>query len=834
MFWKLPSNARARRLCVAGLAAAGLALTGGNVGPSVWRNLQSDRVHAQVDVPPDGTSDDCVQFGIGLPIVDFGFDADFIAPDEGWVWIEKTGRRRREVSGLVLKTGVARNDTPSNHESHDWNAHVLVDTGYETVVSPANENNTDPALEPDPDNPRPHDMIELEWESGIRPSEKSGDGANPFFPKWAWPSVGDRIWAEGQWVYDCGHPKDVSSGEQFRSEIHPPRAVATMRDQAMTLPGTGATPVAVTATDLYIHGRGGFVVSQLTCGMGIIVDGVPDGCDDLVTPIADTDFVFDVCLPPRPDHDFAYLATSVADGPGNTVSESTAKLEYWPVAASDDCRRGDRFDDTEMLRVKAPLRGKSLPGTEVYARKIVSGWVFPPAETYRHLQLQLTQMDLHNDTDDIPFDKGELTFFWMSVDKSPDEWIRLADTADGNMNDYDDSGGLGSGEMNFNNTFFDFYVRTGQPFTVAAHGYDQDCFDKHFGEHDYRTSMYIGCWTLDIDEFGNNDSLVSLPIERDLIDSAGNRGRRSEAIFEMGENYGVGSQDLHAWKLVVLGNPPQLVLRSEYELEFTIAEIATADEDKTDLQVAKQCTPKGEVFLADEPFTCTITVKNPGPGLPRNVKVQDVLSGQVAATTSVTAASFTFSAPYNGAPIDCTLASGGFSCDLGTVPVGATATIVATVLADEPGALKNAADGSTDSTDTNTANNHAETNISVYRPIQVDIMPGRLPNSINLTKEGVLGVAVLTTADFDATTILLAGLCFGDAEDPAGRDCTESHGQLHFEDVDRNRVLDLLLHFDVTETGIDPTDTKACLIGMGSDGIGVYGCDSVRTTSTSP
>ena len=41
-----------------------------------------------------------------------------------------------------------------------------------------------------------------------------------------------------------------------------------MRQQVHTL---GQTPVPVTATDLYIHGRGGFVVDQLNCGMDIIL-----------------------------------------------------------------------------------------------------------------------------------------------------------------------------------------------------------------------------------------------------------------------------------------------------------------------------------------------------------------------------------------------------------------------------------------------------------------------------------------------------------------------------------------------------------------------------------
>ena len=40
---------------------------------------------------------------------------------------------------------------------------------------------------------------------------------------------------------------------------------------------------------------------------------------------------------------------------------------------------------------------------------------------------------------------------------------------------------------------------------------------------------------------------------------------------------------------------------------------------------------------------------------------------------------------------------------------------------------------------------------------------------------------------------------------------------------------DLLLHFDMPATGIDPGDTKACLTARTLGGVGVYGCDTVRT-----
>jgi hypothetical protein len=40
---------------------------------------------------------------------------------------------------------------------------------------------------------------------------------------------------------------------------------------------------------------------------------------------------------------------------------------------------------------------------------------------------------------------------------------------------------------------------------------------------------------------------------------------------------------------------------------------------------------------------------------------------------------------------------------------------------------------------------------------------------------------------------------------------------------------DLLLHFEVRETGIDRGDATACLTGKTFAGVSVEGCDSVRT-----
>jgi len=113
--------------------------------------------------------------------------------------------------------------------------------------------------------------------------------------------------------------------------------------------------------------------------------------------------------------------------------------------------------------------------------------------------------------------------------------------------------------------------------------------------------------------------------------------------------------------------------------------------------------------------------------------------------------------------------------------------------------------------------------------VDIDIKPGSFPNSIKLSNSGVVPVAILSTATFDATTVDPSTVCFGDAEDASQRDCTEAHGTGHIEDVNGDLLPDLVLHFETSETGIDPGDTEACLTGQTFGGQNVAGCDSVRT-----
>lgn len=113
--------------------------------------------------------------------------------------------------------------------------------------------------------------------------------------------------------------------------------------------------------------------------------------------------------------------------------------------------------------------------------------------------------------------------------------------------------------------------------------------------------------------------------------------------------------------------------------------------------------------------------------------------------------------------------------------------------------------------------------------VDIDIKPGE-PNELHLSSSGLVAVAIKTEGGFDAATIDAATVCFGDAEAPAQRDCSEAHGKGHMTDIDADGDRDLLLHYQIDESGIDPEDSRACLHGATLQGIRVEGCDRITAS----
>jgi hypothetical protein len=744
------------------------------------------------------------------------FDADLT--DEGWVWVDPN-QKFKDVSGIVKRSHMAPTDLSPNHYSHDQIAEILVDQEYLSLVSDANANLTGPNA----------DVIEMEWEAGILPPERSGEGNDPFFPLWAWPSINDRVWTNGHWVFDCGHGVDKDGVEQFRSEIHAARAIASMRTQVITLPGTGITPVEGVSTDLYIHGRGGFMVQQLNCGMHIIVDGVEcEDPDDKVTPIAEN-FTFNIILPAKP-FPSAILGTSISDGPGNNINVDPI-LEVFPD------------ENPPRVNVIVPLDGSGAVPTDVYARHIKAGWV-APADVLKHQALSLDLMKLEDDREPDPGD-CECSFFWLNVDREPEkEWIRLADFTNDeeendSMDDYDGADNLGGGWMGFSRADFDYYVADDMPLGIRANGYDQDCLDDWFNNHHLTVERYAACMGLEIFffDYGDNDRFPRVNgtlFPEDYYGCPPGSSSRPPAPSEVGRvitytlchevdgqiRFSAGQYN---WFEADDLNPEPYALPKEYyRLYFTLEEIPLTDEDSADLSISKTCEP-GTAQSID----CTIIVENYGPGLPRDVVVQDTV------TTDAPSGSYTLGTPkftiensYKTGPFDCTVTPPDqFSCDLGTVPVEGRANITFTVSASQPGTFDDLAVVTTESDDPNSDNDEAQFRVIV---VDIDVKPGDSKNTISINNDKSVRVAILGTEDFDVSSVDISPL--SDAPKFGGR-TPRGPVATSLEDVSKDGIADLVMKYNEgpkNPLGFRTGDTQGCITGKLTDGTPILGCDTVR------
>jgi hypothetical protein len=110
-----------------------------------------------------------------------------------------------------------------------------------------------------------------------------------------------------------------------------------------------------------------------------------------------------------------------------------------------------------------------------------------------------------------------------------------------------------------------------------------------------------------------------------------------------------------------------------------------------------------------------------------------------------------------------------------------------------------------------------------YQPIVIDIKPDSFPNTVNPKEKGRLVVAVLTTGGFNAATVDRSQVRFG----ASGTEAAPVHAAE--EDVDKDGDVDLLLHFEVADTGISCGHTSASLTGATTAGTAIKGTDSIRT-----
>jgi len=446
------------------------------------------------------------------------------------------------------------------------------------------------------------------------------------------------------------------------------------------------------------------------------------------------------------------------------------------------------------MEVAVKLRNTATPPESVYARHIAAGWVMPPAQPLPQRRVTVRSTNLFEDHDLDPED-GELSFWWVNVNRAASPWLRLADHATGNMNDYDDETGFGDGEMSFRSSaHFDFYLRDNQAFTLRSRGYEQDCYDYVYGIHSFNL-VYYGLCNLDVFNHGSSDAIAD-----------------ANADFDV---------DFVSANHTVHGG-------GDYDIRIAVEPLPLGLEDTSYLSAAISCGASGEVALVGQPLTCSTDVNNAGPGLPRGVIVRTTFDSGPP-TAAVNSGSWSVTGARPTGPNPCSAAGAVATCNDVVVQVAAHTPAVALTSAtpSAAGVLTARANVTTASVDPDGNDNNASTTIEVFQPIAIDVAPRDAGNILNLKRGGTVDVAILTTGTFDASLVDPASVCFGDAEAPGERTCTEIHARGHLEDVNGDKRRDLVLHFDLGRTGIDLVDTKACLIGRTTAGTGVYACEVI-------
>ena len=109
--------------------------------------------------------------------------------------------------------------------------------------------------------------------------------------------------------------------------------------------------------------------------------------------------------------------------------------------------------------------------------------------------------------------------------------------------------------------------------------------------------------------------------------------------------------------------------------------------------------------------------------------------------------------------------------------------------------------------------------------VAIDIKPGGYPNTINLTSNGVVPVAILSSATFDATTVDPITVTLAGAGVRLKGNGTPIAS---FQDVNKDGLLDIVVQVETSALVLTDTDVNATLQGKTKTGQRFKGQDTIR------
>jgi hypothetical protein len=106
--------------------------------------------------------------------------------------------------------------------------------------------------------------------------------------------------------------------------------------------------------------------------------------------------------------------------------------------------------------------------------------------------------------------------------------------------------------------------------------------------------------------------------------------------------------------------------------------------------------------------------------------------------------------------------------------------------------------------------------------VQIDLRPDSETNPIQLRSRGVVPVVLYGEVDFAVEYVDWKTLAFG----PNAAAVAHRNGP-HFDDIDGDGLLDMILHHRIADIGLTTDDIEVCLNGQTIDGMSFEGCDDV-------